>query len=180
MLDRSKASERFSKGPSPLTDLSQSWLWDSSRSGSVTALPGRVVLKKAKSSSVILEKGRLAGTASGGGVGGSASVRSLLGPSPSCHQEPGWRPGRGLTEGGLLGAKVPRRPRWGTRTARSFSILCRIAIVGGERRRRVTDTRTKTEGSELCSSATRPKFPHHSCKDTVTFHDAEDKAACAE
>lgn len=50
---------------SPLTDFSQSSLLDSTRSGSVMALPGSVFLKKVKSSTVTLEKGSLCGAAAG-------------------------------------------------------------------------------------------------------------------
>lgn len=71
---------------SPLTDLSQSTLLDSTRSGSVMVLPGRIFLKKAKSSTDTLEKGRLSGAAAGAGLTPSVSSCNLRENTTNCAE----------------------------------------------------------------------------------------------
>lgn len=71
---------------SPLTDLSQSTLLGSTRSGSVMVLPGRILLKKAKSSSVTLEKGNLSGAPEGDNLDPSASTCSSRVEATTCPE----------------------------------------------------------------------------------------------
>lgn len=102
-------SQIYFYSSSPLTDLIQSTLLDSSRSGSVMTLPCRIFLKKAKSSLFILEKGSLSGAASGGRLGPSAPVCRFPQWPPNCHELLGRNRLQGLTGESLavaVGAKV--------------------------------------------------------------------------
>ncbi len=118
------------KQSSPLTDLSQSTLLASSRSGSVMALPGRIFLKKAKSSWVILEKGSLSGAAAGDGLDPSVPACSFRLQTPECHRVLG-RNGLWGPTGENIALAVDEQVPWGPkclRAALSLSDLCKIPI----------------------------------------------------
>ncbi|KAF3845045.1 hypothetical protein F7725_008208 [Dissostichus mawsoni] len=112
----------------------QSTLLDSSRSGSVTARPGRIFLKKAKSSWVILEKGSRSGAAAGEGL--SAPVCSFRLQTANCREVEGrneqWR-----SRGVCLPVTVHERGLWGLwglrclRAVRSLSDLWKIPAMTG-------------------------------------------------
>lgn len=95
------------------------------------ALPGRIVLKKLKSSGVILEKGSLSGAAAGEGVGPSAPVCSFRQESPNGHEVAGSNLLQGLTSECVAAAGDEKVLRC-LRAALSFSVLWKIPTITGE------------------------------------------------
>ncbi|TNN78737.1 hypothetical protein EYF80_010907 [Liparis tanakae] len=106
----------------PLTDLSQSTLLDSSRSGSVTTRPGTIFLKESKSSRDILEKGRLSGAAAGDGSDPSAPECSFRQQTPDCREGAG-RKGPQRSTGGRPAVVADEKVLWGLRCRRAVLSL---------------------------------------------------------
>lgn len=140
-------SQIYFQQSSPLTVLSQSTLLDSSRSGSVMALPGSIFLKKAKSSWVILEKGSLSGAATGDGLGPSAPVCSFWQRTPNCHEVLGRNRLQGL-RGEYLSVALDEKVLCGLRCLRHalrFTALWKIPTMTGEIVCRVGNTGCREE-----------------------------------
>lgn len=97
------------------------------------ARPGRIFLKKAKSSWVILEKGSLSGAAARDGSGLSAPVCSVRQQTPNCHELAG-RNGLRRPTGESLAVAVNEKVLWRLRLLRailSLSVLWKIPAMTG-------------------------------------------------
>lgn len=86
-------------------------------------LPGRIFLKVAKSSGVILEKGSLSGAAAGHGSGLSAPVCSFRQQTSNCHEVVG-RNGLQRFTGESLAVAVDEKVICGLRCLRAVHSLC--------------------------------------------------------